>query len=84
MSPLVLSLSRMTLPIRAEHALPIVLRAQVRRVHEHVERLAAGRRDARVGRGRRRDVARRVGRGLALRGRSRRTPRADRAENTKL
>ena len=61
-----LSLSRIDLPIGREHLRPVVMRAQVRRVHEHVERLAALRRDARIGRGGRREIAGRIGRRLAL------------------
>ena len=52
--------------IRGQHLFPIVMRAQIRRVDEHVERFAAGGRGAGLGAGRRGEVAGRVGRGLAL------------------
>ncbi len=42
------------------------MRPQIRRVDEHVERFAARRRGAGLGEGRRGEVARRVGRGLAF------------------
>ena len=53
------------LPIGREHLRPVVMRAKIRRVDENVERLAALRRDARIGRGRRREIAGRIRRRLA-------------------
>ena len=44
-----------------EHLRPVVMGPQVGRVHEHVERLAPGGRDAGFGDGRRADIAGRVG-----------------------
>ena len=52
--------------IRGQHFLPVVMRAQIRRVDEHVERFAAGGRGGGFGAGGRREIAGRVGRGLAL------------------
>ena len=47
-------------PVVRQHGVPVVVRPQVRRVDEDVERLAAGRRDAGLGAGRRGEIAGRV------------------------
>ncbi len=56
------------LPVRRKHGGPIVMRPQIRRMHQHIQRLAARRRDVRLRcRAGRADVAGRIGRRLASR-----------------
>ena len=52
--------------IGRQHFLPIVMRPQIRRVHQDVKRLAAGGRGAGFGASGRREITGRVGRGFAL------------------